>query len=102
MKRKRLLPVASAHGRPIFQMVERDWLRIEAAYGQSIAPPLREQIEDRTRHFLEWANFELTAPPVQKAEKLVNALESSGAKVAKALRDLLASGDAPLYVRQSN
>jgi hypothetical protein len=99
MKPKRLLSVASATDLPAFEIAAGDWLRIESVYGQKIAPPLRRQIEDRTRHFLEWATYERNAPPAINADKLARALDTSGAKVATALRDLLGSGDAARYVR---
>jgi hypothetical protein len=108
-KRTPRLPVASAGpgdpiapgsairslARPKVAIADRDWQRIEKAYGQKLSPKARRDIHEKTQKFVDRAEFEQNAEPVSDARDRITTILGA----ASSLRSAIDSGvhDADIY-----
>jgi hypothetical protein len=64
----------------MLDLTEADWQDLQAAYGQTLAPEVREQVVNASRHYLSMAGSEMAAGPmadaVKRVERLRNATKS--------------------------
>jgi hypothetical protein len=82
------LPRASAE-RIKVTISDRDWRRIESAYGQKLSPEARRDIHEKTQEFVDRAQFEQNAEPVSDARDRISTI----IKAAVSLRSALDGGD---------
>jgi hypothetical protein len=95
-KRAPRLPVASAE-RIKVTISDRDWRRIESAYGQKLSPEVQRDIHEKTQEFVDRAEFEQNAELASDARDRISII----AKAASSLRSALNDGDhdADVYAR---
>jgi hypothetical protein len=93
-KRAPRLPVASAE-RIKVTITDNDWQRIEKAYGQKLSPKARTDIHEKTKEFVDRAEFEQNAEPVSDARDRITTIIGA----ASSLRSAIDSGvhDADIY-----
>jgi hypothetical protein len=87
-RRVRTLPIASA-GREKVTISDRDWQRIERAYGQKLSLEVRGDIHEKTQEFVDRAEFEQNAEPVSDARDRISTI----IRAAGSLRSALDGGD---------
>jgi hypothetical protein len=75
--------------RPKVAITDRDWQRIEKAYGQKLSLEARRDIHEKTQEYVDRAEFEQNAEPVSDARDRVNAI----IEAAGSLRSALDGGD---------
>jgi hypothetical protein len=78
-KPKAKVPVSTTSS-VMLDLTEADWQDLQAAYGQTLAPAVREQVLNASRHYLSMAGSEMAAEPmaeaVKRAERLRKAARS--------------------------
>lgn len=81
-----MLPMARASSNPKdISITDKDWKEIEAAYGSSLSPNVRQSIAEATTKFLYWEIFERNAKPAKDAAKLISSIMAASNKLRKAL-----------------
>jgi hypothetical protein len=61
----------------IFDLTDAEWQKLEAAYGQKVASPVRERILKTSRHYLSMAGSEMAAGPMAEAVKRAERLRKA-------------------------
>jgi len=87
-KRAPRLPVASAE-RIKVTISDRDWQRIESAYGQKLSPEARRDIHEKTQEFVDRAEVEQNAERVSDARDRISTIM----RAANSLLSSLDGGD---------
>jgi hypothetical protein len=78
------LSVASAV-RERLTISDRDWQRIESAYGQELLPEARRAIHEKTQEFVDRAEFEQNAEPVSDAHDRISTILGAASSLRSAL-----------------
>jgi hypothetical protein len=79
-KHKAKVPFSTASS-VIFDLTDADWQKLEAAYGQKVASPVRERILKTSRYYLSMAGFEMAAGPMAEAVKRVERLRNAASSL---------------------
>lgn len=87
-KRVKKLPMATVVGSFELEIADRDWRRIETAYGRPLSADLRDKIFLLTQSFINFAPFEQSAEPLKLARDRAEAWR----RTAEGLRQELFSG----------
>jgi hypothetical protein len=96
VRRARKLPIAKV-GRPDLTIGDKDWQRIENAFGKSLSDSVRAAIVEATREFLLWDAFERTAEPLAKSQKRIEEIREGAAEFQHVL--LSVHSEAALYAQ---
>jgi hypothetical protein len=94
------IPIASVRGGdPKLTITDKDWRRIQVAYGSELSPDLRKEIYEATIAFLQFVPFEQAAQPVSIARQKVKRVRKAATALQKAILEHPQSdaGDATLY-----
>jgi hypothetical protein len=79
-KHKAKVPFSTA-SRVMLDLTAADWQDLQAAYGQTLAPVVREQVLDASRHYLSMASFEMSAGPMAEAVKRTGKLRKAASSL---------------------
>jgi hypothetical protein len=82
----RKLPISRAVGSfPKFSLTDRDWKKVEIAYGQTLPAAVRLSIVDATNKYLEWEVFERNAGALGPAIDLLKSIKAASNNLRKKL-----------------
>jgi hypothetical protein len=94
------LPIARGFAVPTLHITEKDWKRIESAYGHALGDALRQEVLEITEKYLDWAGPEVTAQALagafRRAEDIREAILQLHRVVFEVKEELK---DADAYVR---
>jgi hypothetical protein len=97
------IPIASVRGGdPKLTITDKDWQRIQVAYGSELSPDLRKEIYEATIRFLQFVPFEQAAQPVLIARQKIKRVFKAATDLQKAILEHPQSdaGDATLYANR--
>jgi len=84
-KRSAKLPIASAGAVTKFEPSEKDWRRIEKAYGPSFSGEVQAAVQSITQTFLDAVAFEEAAPETAQAELKIRSVKAALSKLRQAI-----------------
>jgi hypothetical protein len=83
------IPVATlSGGDPELVITDTNWKRIEKAYGHSLSPRARSQINGATYIFLAFSDFEQSAQPAAVVRKRIKRIEGAASKLQSAILEI--------------
>jgi hypothetical protein len=99
-KRSRKLPIVTGPDHVEFTIAEKEWQRIESAYGKKLPPNVRSDVLAKTQSFVLAAILEQRAERAANAEEIIKACKRTARNFQLALLKSTSSSDAAICSRE--